>query len=166
MPGRKQVANRESWLHALGAADDPSHCAPLLLLYRLLKLSNLIEVPFFADDARLHHLSLNELRILMTLAPLGEAAAHEIAATAGVHPMNVSRAVASLRRSGRLRERPDTTNRRRKLLRLTPAGTALYLKLLPHVRNVATQLVADLSRRELATLSTLVDRMTARLQPN
>ena len=44
------------------------------LLYRLLKLSNLIGRPFFAHFADRYDLTMNDLRVLMTLAPLEEAA--------------------------------------------------------------------------------------------
>ena len=112
----------QGWLHAVSAADDPAHQAPALLLYRLLKLTNLISRPFFAQDAERYQISMNELRVLMTLAlaPLREAASHVLVDAAGMHPMNVSRAVAALRRHGRVQQCTDPHNRRRKLLHLTP----------------------------------------------
>lgn len=157
------VRKRDTWLHALSAADDPGHRAPTLVLYRLLKLSNLISQPFFADDAVRYHISMNELRVLTTLAPLGEAASHEIGAVAGMHPMNVSRAVAALSRHKRIQQRPDPDNRRRKLLTLTPKGRKLHDDLMPHVREVADSLFATLEPAELEALSKLIDKMTARL---
>lgn len=156
--------DRESWLHALSAAEDPAHQLPTLVLYRLLKLSNLITQPFFADDAQRYNITLNELRVLMTLAPLREAASHELGEVAGMHPMNVSRAVATLRRRKRLQQRTDPNNRRRKLLQLTPDGWALYKNLMPHVVEVADSLFATMAPEELQQLSRLIDKMTAQLQ--
>ncbi len=158
--------HRENWLRALSTADDPRHVAPSLVLYRLLKLSNLISRPFLAEDAVRYRISLNELRVLMTLAPLREAASHELASVAGMHPMNVSRAVAALRRQNRVTEQTDPGNRRRKLLRLTAQGWALYRQLLPHVGEVAGEVFRDLTRSEIAQLSRLLDMMTARLEKN
>jgi DNA-binding MarR family transcriptional regulator len=155
---------RETWLHALSAADDPGHRSPPLVLYRLLKLSNLIGQPFFADDARRYNISMNELRVLATLAPLQEAASHEIGTVAGMHPMNVSRAVAALCRRKRLQQRRDPENRRRKLLRLTADGRALYKSLLPHVQQIADSLFATMEPAELELLSRLIDKMTSRLE--
>ncbi len=154
----------QGWLHAVSAADDPAHQAPALLLYRLLKLTNLISRPFFAQDAERYQISMNELRVLMTLAPLREAASHELVDAAGMHPMNVSRAVAALRRHGRVQQRTDPDNRRRKLLQLTPEGLALYRSLVPHVQQIATRLFATMSGEELAMLSRLIDTMTTRLE--
>ena len=158
MPARKRA-----WLHALSTADDPAHRAPTLVLYRLLKLANLIVQPFLANDAARYQISMNELRVLTTLAPMGEAASHEVGTIAGMHPMNVSRAVAALSRQKRIQQRPDPTNRRRKLLTLTPKGWKLHEDLMPHVREIATSLFATLQPEELEVLSKLIDKMTARL---
>jgi DNA-binding MarR family transcriptional regulator len=125
---------RETWLRALSAADDPRHVVPTLVVYRLLKLSNLISRPFLAANV------------------------------AGMHPMNVSRAVAALRRHDRVCQRADPNNRRRKLLQLTPQGWALYRRLLPHVSEVAKEVFRDLTKNEIAQLSRLIDMMTARLE--
>lgn len=154
---------RDTWLHALSAADDPGHRAPTLVLYRLLKLSNLISLPFFADDAARYQISMNELRVLTTLAPLGEAASHEVGTVAGMHPMNVSRAVAALTRHKRIQQRPDPENRRRKLLTLTPKGWKLHDDLMPHVQQVANTVFATLQSDELEVLSRLIDKMTSQL---
>jgi DNA-binding MarR family transcriptional regulator len=154
---------RDTWLHALSAADDPGHRAPTLVLYRLLKLSNLIIQPFFADDAARYQISMNELRVLTTLAPLGEAASHEVGTVAGMHPMNVSRAVAALTRHKRIQQRPDPANRRRKLLTLTPKGWKLHDDLMPHVQQVASTVFATLQPDELEVLSRLIDKMTSQL---
>ena len=164
---RRRVAgdpSREIWLRALSTATDPSHRAPSLVLYRLLKLTNLITRPFLSDDALRYHLSINELRILMSLAPLREAASHELGMVSGIHPMNVSRAVAALRRRGRVSQRTDPDNRRRKLLQLTADGWKLYREMMPHVQQVATTVFGDMSAQELALLSRLIDRMTTRLE--
>jgi DNA-binding MarR family transcriptional regulator len=154
----------QGWLRAVSTTDDPAHQAPALLLYRLLKLTNLISRPFFASDAQRYQISMNELRVLMTLAPLREAASHELVDAAGMHPMNVSRSVAALRRHGRVQQRTDPNNRRRKLLQLTPDGMALYLNIVPHVQQVAARVFDTMSPEEIATLSRLLDGMTARLE--
>ena len=160
---RPRPRARDAWLHALSAADDPGHRAPKLVLYRLLKLANLISQPFFADDAARYQISMNELRVLTTLAPLGEAASHEVGTVAGMHPMNVSRAVATLTRHKRIQQRPDPENRRRKLLTLTSKGWKLHDDLMPHVQQVARTVFATLEPDELEVLSRLIDKMTSQL---
>jgi len=134
------------------------------LLYRLLKLSNLIGRPFFTHFAERYDLTMNDLRVLMTLAPMGEAASHELSQLTGMHPMNVSRAVARLRRQGRITERSDPQNRRRKILRPTAQGLELHEKLAPHVKVISEFLFDSLSPLEAEFLSKLIDTLSRRLE--
>src|SRR3569833_1089008 len=72
------------------------------LLRQLLKLSNLVGRPFFTHFAERYDLTMNDARVLMALASERQAASHELCDATGMHPMNVSRSVARLRRQGRL----------------------------------------------------------------
>lgn len=144
-----------------GPGGQPS---PAALLYRLLKLSNLINRPFYSHFADRYDLTMNGLRVLMTLAAMSEAASHELCQVTGMHPMNVSRSVARLRRQDRITERSDPTNRRRKILSPTPEGWALYDKLTPHVKVLAQVLFDTLSPLEAELLARLTDLLTARLE--
>lgn len=134
------------------------------LLYRLLKLSNLIGRPFFTHFAVRYDLTMNELRVLMTLGSMSEAASHELCDATGMHPMNVSRSVARLRRQGRIIERSDPSNRRRKILTPTPEGWALYRRLTPHVKVLSQFLFDSLSQQEAELLARLLGRLTERLE--
>jgi len=101
---------------------------------------------------------------LMTLASMGHAAAHEIAEAAGIHPMNVSRSVAALRRAGRVEERRDADNRRRKILSLTPEGLSLQCKLEPHVDAISEFAFSAMSPDDEAFFSELLELLIVRLQ--
>lgn len=136
--------------------------SPIAMMGQLLKLSNLITRPFFvflADPLSLNH---NELRVLMTLAAMGEAAAHEIAKAAGMHPMNVSRAVASLTRARRITARRDVDGRR-KILTLTPKGQELQKALLPHIRRVADVLCESMTSLETEFFAKLLSKLVEHL---
>lgn len=150
----------EKWLSALTRPEDPEHFLPPMLLYRLLKLSNLIMRPFLMHQAEVYQLSLNELRVLMTIAFMGEAASHELCEVAGLHPMNVSRAVATLRGQGRVEERRDEANRRRKLLRLTAEGQRTYEELEPHAAGAAVCLFKGMDDAALRSFSAVIDKLT------
>jgi DNA-binding MarR family transcriptional regulator len=156
--------DRGSWLRALTTPEHPAHVSPTLVIYRLLKLSSIISGPYIQRDADRYGISLNELRVLMTLAPLREAASHEVAQVAGMNQMTVSRAVAALRQHKRVRQRTDPNNRRRRLLQLTDEGWALHRKALPQVEKMAQLLLGDLTQEEIAQLSRFVDIMAARLE--
>jgi DNA-binding MarR family transcriptional regulator len=161
---RSPAHDRASWLHALMAPEHPGHVSPILVIYRLLKLSSIISGPYIQRDATRYGVSLNELRVLMTLAPLREAASHEVARVAGMNQMSVSRAVAALRAHKRVRQRTDPNNRRRRLLQLTDEGWELHRKALPHVEKMANLLLGDLTQDEIGQLSRFVDIMAARLE--
>jgi DNA-binding MarR family transcriptional regulator len=134
------------------------------LLYRLLKLSNLIGRPFFTHFADRHDLALNDVRVLMSLAHVGQGASHELCDATGMHPMNVSRSVARLKRQGRITDRADPGNRRRKLLTPTDEGWALYHMLAPHVKVLSEFVFASLSEREVEFLSSLIAVLSDRLE--
>jgi DNA-binding MarR family transcriptional regulator len=129
-----------------------------------MKLTNLINRPFFSRYAERYHLTINDARVLVTLASMPEAAAHELCNATGMHPMNVSRSVATLRRQGRITERRDPTNRRRKMLRLTPKGWAACRSFLPDMDRISNFLLASMSPLEVEFLGRLVDLLIDRLE--
>jgi len=132
--------------------------------YRLMKLTNLINRPFFSRYAERYHLTINDSRVLVTLASVSEAAAHELCEATGMHPMNVSRSVATLRRQGRITERRDPANRRRKMLRLTPKGSSTCRSFVPDMERMSRFLLASMSPIEVEFLGRLVDQLIARLE--
>jgi len=131
--------------------------------YRLMKLTNLINRPFFSRFAERYHLTINDARVLVSLASMPDAAAHELCAASGMHPMNVSRSVATLRRQGRITERRDPDNRRRKILRLTPRGSTVSRSFVPDMDRMSDFLLAAMSPLEVEFLSRLVDQLIDRL---
>ncbi len=134
------------------------------LLYRLLKLTNLVGRPFFTHFAARYDLTMNDARVLLSLASVRQAAAHELCDMTGMHPMNASRSVAALKRQGRITDWADPDNRRRKLLTPTEEGWALYLKLAPHVKVLSEFVFATLSEREVEFLSSLIAVLSERLE--
>ncbi len=153
MEAVRQITQREN------TEGGPSRVA---MMGRLLKLSNLVLTPFLVVFADRYSINLNELRVLMTLASMREAAAHEIAREAAMRPMNVSRAVATLTRAGRIAARPDADGRR-KLLTLTPKGRDLYEAMLPHVRRMSDVLFDSMSPLETEFFAKLLAKLVERL---
>jgi DNA-binding MarR family transcriptional regulator len=133
-------------------------------LLELLKLASLVNRPMLEDVAEPAGLSLNELRVLLSLAELGEAAAHELAELKGLHPMAVSRAVTALRDAGVVVESRDATNRRRKKLTLTPQGLETIDALAPGVAAVAERLFGPLSGAERRAAARLVAKLITALE--
>jgi len=167
--GRDAAALRETSAPAEGplraqAAHGGAALSQQTVWYRLMKLTNLINRPFFSRYAERYHLTINDARVLVTLASMPEAAAHELCDATGMHPMNVSRSVAALRRQGRISERRDPGNRRRKILRLTPKGWAACHSFVPDMNRMSEFLLASMSPLEVEFLGRLVDLLIARLE--
>ncbi len=78
--------------------------------------------------------------------------------------MNVSRSVAALRRGGRVEERRDPDNRRRKILSLTAEGRSLHRKLEPHVAAISEFAFSAMSPRDEAFFGDLLELLIVRLQ--
>jgi DNA-binding MarR family transcriptional regulator len=134
------------------------------MLHQLLKLTNRLMAPFSTHLAHRYKISLNEFRLLMTIGALGRTASHELAELTGVNVMSVSRAVATLRRHGRIEVVPDAQNRRRKWLSLTEEGRRLYAIMRPQSEKVADYLFSELSEEETAQLGTILTRLIATLE--
>ena len=138
--------------------------SPQVVWYRLMKLTNLISRPFFNRFAQQYELSSNDWRVMMTLAAIPESASHELCQVTGLHPMNISRSVATLRKQGRVTERTDPANRRRKILSLTPKGWEVYNHGAPKVRKMSEFLFASMSSLEVEFLGRLVDQLVSQLE--
>jgi DNA-binding MarR family transcriptional regulator len=92
-------------------------------------------------------LTLAESRGLFTVRRLGAPEVGEVAAALGLDLGYTSRLVSRLERAGRLRRRPGSEDRRRRVVTLTPAGR---------------DLVAEVERRSNARM----DALTAHLAPD
>lgn len=136
----------------------------VVLLHRLLKLTNRLMAPFSTHLSHRYRISLNEFRLLMSIGAMGRTASHEVAEVTGVNAMSISRAVATLEKNGRVRVETDTANRRRKWLSLTEEGERLYQIMRPQTETVAHYLFSELPEGELAGLEATVERLIARLE--
>lgn len=137
---------------------------PDMVGFRLLKLTNLLSRPFFGEFAKQHHLTLTEWRTIVVLANQPGSAAQDIAAATGLHPMNISRALAGLRKDGRVEEARDPDNHRRTLLWLTKVGEKTFREIAPHSERQAARLLDALSSTELSTLAAIIDKLVSRAE--
>lgn len=135
----------------------------VVLLHRLLKLTNRLMAPFSTHLSARYKISVNEFRLLMTVGALGRTASHEVAELTGVNAMSVSRAVATLERHGRLEISTDESNRRRKWLSLTQEGERLYQIMRPQTEKVAHYLFGKLAEDELSGFESIVEKLIERL---
>lgn len=129
------------------------------LPFRLLKLTNLVSRPFFGQVAKQHELTLNEWRTLFVLANHPGISPAEISGHTGLQQMNISRAVASLRKSGRITEAPDPRDLRRTLVSLTKDGVNTYQAIAQAAREHNNRLFADIPPEALSVFSDVVDAL-------
>ena len=133
------------------------------LLVDLLKLATFIARPMREGVAEPLGLSANDLKIILALGGEGELAGHELSEIMGLPPMNVSRAIAALHERGLVEIAPDASNRRRKPVRLTAAGSALFQQTIPAMTTVGGHLFADFTPQERAVFHSAAQAILARM---
>jgi DNA-binding MarR family transcriptional regulator len=141
---------------------------PLLLErflpYRLSVLSNLVSSRLAAHYSRRFGLGIPEWRVLAVLAQAPGLSAAEVVERTAMDKVAVSRAVAALRRDGRLERRADAQDRRRSRLRLSAAGTAVYREVVPVARRLERELLDALSPADRAALERILPALQARVR--
>lgn len=127
------------------------------LLVRLLKLGSFINGPMKDGVCDPGEISQIELKVMMALAGEGDLAGHDLVEIMGVPPMNVSRALATLRERDWIEDAIDPDNRRRKPVRLSAQGWAKYRETLPAISRLADELLAPLTPRQQREFARLAD---------
>lgn len=130
------------------------------LPYRLSVLTNAVSGAIAAAYQRRFGLGIPEWRVIAVLARHPGLSAAEVAACTRMDAVAVSRAVTRLTRTGRLRRSVSADDRRRSVLRLSPAGRAVYRRIAPLALAYERELLACLDSREIAALDSIVTRLT------
>jgi DNA-binding MarR family transcriptional regulator len=144
------------------AGGDGNH--EIALLIAMLKYAALISRPMRDGVADPAGLSSNELRILMALTGEGESAGHCLAELMGMHAMNVSRALASLRAMGLVEQVMSTRNRRRKPYRVGARGAKKRVALEPDLARVARFLFGVLTAQERTSLRKILAKLDGQVR--
>ena len=111
--------------------------------------------------ASLFGLTVSEWRTMAVLGPYGVLSASEIVAQSSMDKVNVSRAIARLRKSGLLKRDIDGDDRRRSVVRLTDQGREVFRTLVPKVLELEEKLFEGLSLQERHTLIRLMAKVRA-----
>jgi len=134
----------------------------VFLPYRLAVVSEAVSRSLAAVYAERFNLSRDEWRVLAALALRDDIKSTELAALTTLDKMQVSRALTRMQRDGLLEREPDASDRRNLLVRLLPAGRALYRKIVPMARAREAYLLESLDPQERATLSSALDKLLDR----
>jgi DNA-binding MarR family transcriptional regulator len=131
------------------------------LPYRLSVLSNRLSQAIARGYESRFGLSVTEWRVLAVLGLQPGLSASEVAERTAMDKVAVSRAVNSLLGDGRLERQIHGDDRRRSILRLSPAGQDIYDAVVPIALNYERALLANLSAEERAQLGRLLDKLGA-----
>ncbi|HET9141582.1 MarR family winged helix-turn-helix transcriptional regulator [Actinophytocola sp.] len=106
-----------------------------------------------------HDLTPHQFGVLMALDSLGESYQQRLCGFVGIDPRNAVRVVDALRRRELLVRAPDPADRRRHLLRLSPAGAGLVSALRSAGEVIEGDLLGSLDPDERATLHRLLHKV-------
>jgi len=129
------------------------------LPYRLSVLANRISAAIADAYSTRHDLTIPEWRVMAVLAREPGLAAAEVAQRTAMDKVAVSRAVARLLGSGRLRRGREPGDRRRTSLELTAAGREVYARIVPWALEYERRLLTLLSIAESDALDAALGKL-------
>lgn len=139
--------------------DTPDAPAADNLLAAIHVLSRRIGGAFQSRMAARFDLSIAEWRVMLALARRPGATAAEITGQWAMEKMAVNRAVLRLERMGRVARRRHRGDCRSYTLRLTAKGRRLYARALPAANDRYREILAALTRSEVAALESAVRKL-------
>ena len=144
----------------MSAADEPSLHLAAFLPYRLSVLSNRVSNAIATMYEREFALTIWQWRVLAVVAEGKGLTASQVAERTAMDKVAVSRAVAKLIESGRLRRKALQSDGRASQLELTRQGRETYRQIVPRAKAYEATLLEGLAEQEIKVLESLLDRLT------
>ena len=129
------------------------------LPYRLSVLSNRISDAIAREYSQRFALGVTEWRVMAVLGRWPGLSASDVARRTAMDTVAVSRAVARLLDAGRLLRDAHGDDRRRSVLRLSPAGQAIHDEVVPQALDFERRVLEGVDPAERALLFRLLDRL-------
>ena len=129
------------------------------LPYRLSVLSNRISDAIAREYSQRFALGVTEWRVMAVLGRWPGLSASQVAQRTAMDKVAVSRAVARLLEAGRLLREAHGDDRRRSVLRLSPAGQAIHDEVVPQALDFERRVLEGVDPAERALLFRLLDRL-------
>jgi DNA-binding MarR family transcriptional regulator len=136
----------------------------LFLPYRLSVLANRLSRAFARRYQDEFGLSIPEWRVIAVLGAFAPLSSNEIGDKTEMDKAKVSRAVAMLLKSGRIERAAHPTDQRLIQLTLSRQGRKIYEAIVPRALELETALTKGMSRKELAQIHDLLDRLAERIE--
>jgi DNA-binding MarR family transcriptional regulator len=130
--------------------------------YRLAVLSETVSRAIASVYSARFDLSRDEWRVLAALGESGTMNTQAALLFTTLDKVQASRAVRRMEDRGLIRRERDAADRRNRILRLTPAGRALYRRIVPVVKSREAYLLQGLDEGERAALDGVIERLLAR----
>jgi len=131
------------------------------LPYRLSVLSNTVSGRIAKSYEQRFQLTIPEWRVMAVLGRFPGLTAAEVTERTAMDKVQVSRAVARLKRTHRIEQRAVEGDRRARHLFLTSAGEAIYAQIVPLALDYERRLAASLNANERLQLERLLDKLAA-----
>jgi len=128
--------------------------------YRLSVLSNRVSGAIARHYSQRFGLSVPEWRVMAVLGGAPGLSARDVAGRTAMDKVQVSRAVASLLRAGRVSRAGDSTDRRVSRLSLTAKGRAIYDQIVPLALRLEELFLSALSAEERLAFDRLMDKLS------
>ena len=132
--------------------------------YRLSVTQQEVSRAIAAVYAKKHGLMRHDWRVMAALGDAQPLSANEVCRRTNMDKVQVSRAIARLKKKGLVNQHQDVEDRRRSVLRLTGQGEAIYRDIVPAARARETDLLSALSEAEQKQFGQLIDRLYRRAQ--
>jgi DNA-binding MarR family transcriptional regulator len=142
-------------LNAQHKSLDLEHFLP----YRLSVLTNTISQAIAREYAQRFQLSITEWRVMAILGRYDGSSAREVAERTATDKVAISRAVASLMQSGRVRRTLAAHDKRQSVLRLTAKGWKIYDEVAPRALEHEQRLLAHLDAQEREWLERILEKL-------
>lgn len=130
--------------------------------YRLALLADAVSRSMAQIYAERFDLSRDEWRVLAALAGTSPARTAMVIERTTLDKVPVSRALARLEGKGLVARETDPDDSRGRLIRLLPAGRALFRRIVPMVRSREAFLLEGLEPAERAALDAAIDKLLQR----
>jgi len=130
--------------------------------YRLARLAEAVSQATAQVYSERFNLTRDEWRVLAGLADAPALKTAHVLERTTLDKMRISRALASMERSGLIARTPDPQDGRGQMVRLLPAGRALYKKIVPMVQAREAYLLEALEPDERVVLDKAFDKVLER----
>lgn len=130
--------------------------------YRLSVMQQEVSRTIATAYAERHGLMRHDWRVMAALGDDQPLSANEVCQRTNMDKVQVSRAIARLKRKGLVSQHQDPQDRRRSSLHLTGRGEGIYRDIVPAARAREAELLSALSATELNQLDKLIDKLYRR----